>query len=74
MNRTPATPEAPFTFGDHVSVTFMGGYPVTGTLQAVTPNPDGDFAVVIVTADAGLYERGDVITPRLSWLSKASAR
>jgi hypothetical protein len=62
-----------FTFGEQVTVTLGGGYPVTGTLEAVTPNPDGDFAVVIVSADAGLYRRGDVITPRLAWLSKAVA-
>lgn len=62
-----------FGFGDQVSVTLRGGYPVTGTLEAVTPNPDGDFAVIIVTADVGLYRRGDVITPRLAWLSKAVA-
>ena len=51
-----------FCFGDQVSVVLGGGYPVTGTLEAVTPNPDGDFAVVIVSADAGLYRQGDVIT------------
>ena len=51
-----------FCFGDQVSVVLGGGYAVTGTLEAVTPNPDADFAVVIVSADAGLYRQGDVIT------------
>ena len=54
--------------GTLVTVTLGGGYPVTGTLEAVTPHPGGDFAVVVVARDAGLYRRGDVITPRLAWL------
>jgi len=63
----------PFCFGSRVSfISPRGGYPVTGTLEAVTPNPDGDFAVMIVTQDAGLYQRGDVVTPRLSWLKAAA--
>jgi hypothetical protein len=60
------------TFDDQVSVVFGGGYPVTGALKAVTPHPDGDFAVVIVSADAGLYRQGDVITPRFARLTKAA--
>jgi hypothetical protein len=46
--------------------------PVTGVLKAVTPHPDGDFAVVIVLADVGLYQLGDVITPRLAQLTRAA--
>jgi hypothetical protein len=58
-----------FCFGSQVSfISPPGDYLITGTLLAVTPNPDGDFAVMIVTQAAGLYRRGDVVTLRLSWL------
>lgn len=62
----------PLTFDDQVSVRLGGGFPVTGVLKAVTPHPDGDFAVVIVSADVGLYRRGDVITLRFAQLTKAA--
>lgn len=57
------------TFGSPVTVTLGPPgweYDVTGTLEAITPAPDGDYAVVLVTAGAGLCRAGTVITPRLA--------
>jgi hypothetical protein len=41
------------------------------TLTAIVPHQDGDVAVLTVTADSGLYERGDVIAPLLAWVTPA---
>jgi hypothetical protein len=65
-------PAPGFVFGSRVCAVFRGGYPVEGTLEAVIPHPDGDFAVVRVTADAGLYRAGDIITPRAAQLEVAA--
>ena len=53
-------------FGAKVSTVRLGGYPVTGTVEALlSARWNGEFtdvAAVRVTADAGLYRQGDVIT------------
>ena len=61
MNRTPA-----FYFGSKVSTVRLGGYPVTGTVEAfLSARWQGEYtdvAIVRVTEDAGLYRQGDLIT------------
>jgi hypothetical protein len=57
-------------FGSQVSAVFLGGYPVTGTVKAFVPHPDGDIAVIRVSCDIGLYRQGDVIPVPLARLSE----
>lgn len=53
-------------FGARVSTVRLGGYPVTGTVEALLSarwrGEYTDVAIVRVTEDAGLYRQGDVIT------------
>ena len=58
-----------FFVGDQVCTVRLGGYPITGVIKSFTY--DGwallrgeyrDAANILVTADIGWYEKGDLIT------------
>jgi hypothetical protein len=66
--------------GDQVRTVRLGGYPITGVIKSFTYDVPAlmrgecnDAASIIVTADAGLYVAGDLITVPVAELEPAAS-